>query len=329
MARITSILVVVLAITATSSSVLAIDCLSYLAADTALKKANNDVYAAYQKAVQAAEAAWEEAVQHRDAAWREAGKAASEALSNADAVYQLPLDSASRDLRKAKVDANAIRASAVDKARSALSETLDKARTDILGRAQTLTFRNAWDTYRKAHIAALTNASAGTKFFDILRELLEARLALGDALAKVAAEARAPYKETWIAAEVKHKKALIAAAQVQRESHAKATAAHQKAKAQADTHTAATLDAAHLKAGKDAYAVYWQTIHGAYFTYRNTLEPADADRLVAEAKAKDKWRETYIDIYKNPNIGLVRTVSGQSEEQILELAEAERQKCPY
>ena len=55
MARITSILVVVLAITATSSAALAVDCLSYLAADTALKKANNDAHAAYRKAVQAAE----------------------------------------------------------------------------------------------------------------------------------------------------------------------------------------------------------------------------------------------------------------------------------
>ena len=329
MARISSILVVVLAITATSSSVLAIDCLSYLAADTALKKANNDAYAAYRKAVQVSEAAWEEAVQERKLAWQEAGRAASEALSNADASYQKALESASRDLRKAKADANAIRESAVDKAWAALSETLDKARTDILGPAHTLAIRNAWDTYRKAHIAALTNASAGPKFFDILREFLEARLALGDALAKVPAEARAPYKETWIAAEAKHKKALIAAAQVQRESYAKATAAYQKAKAQADTRTAATLDAVHLKAGKDAYAAYWQTIHNAYFTYQGIIGPAEADRLMAEAKAKDKWRETYIDIYKNPNIGLARTGSGQSEEQLLELAEAERQKCPY
>ena len=86
MARITAILVA-LAITATSGAALAIDCLSYLAADTALKKANNDAYAAYRKAVQVAEAAWEEAVQHREAAWREAGRAASKALLDADASY--------------------------------------------------------------------------------------------------------------------------------------------------------------------------------------------------------------------------------------------------
>ena len=85
----------------------------------------------------------------------------------------------------------------------------------------------------------------------------------------------------------------------------------------------------HLKAGKDAYTAYWQTIHNAYCAYQRIIGPAEADRLVAEAKAKDKWTETYIDIYNNPNIGLVRTGSGQSKEQLLELAEAERQKCPY
>ena len=152
---------------------------------------------------------------------------------------------------------------------------------------------------------------------------------LGDALAKVPPEVRAPYTETWIDAEVKHMKELIAAAQVQRQSYSAATAVYKKNKGPADALKAALLDNLYLKAGKDAYGVYWNTIHDAYFTYRGTLEPAEADLLVAEAKAKDKSRETYINIYKNPNIGLVRNVSGQSEDEVFQKAEAERQRCPY
>ena len=100
-------------------------------------------------------------------------------------------------------------------------------------------------------------------------------------------------------------------------------------KAPADALNAAMLDNLHLEAGKDAYAVYWQTIHNAYFTYQRTLRPAEADRLVAEAKDKDSWRETYIEIYKSPNIGLVRNVPGQSEDEVFQKAEPERQSCPY
>ncbi len=328
MARITAILVG-LAITANTAAALAIDCLGYLAADTALKKAKKDADATYRKTVEAAETAWEKAVQHRDAAWREAGKAASRALSAAEASYRGTLDSAARDLRKAKADANAVLQAARKKANSVLATTLEQARAAIIGQAEAVAYRTAFETYRQAATTAFNNASGTPEFFDLLRGLLEARLALGDALARVPPTARAPYKEAWLAAEVQHKKALIAATKVQGEAYAKATAAYEEAKARADTRRAATLDAVHLKAGKDAYAVYWETIHDAYFTYKDILGPAEADRFVAEAKAKDKWRETYIDIYKNPNIGLVRNVEGQSNEQVFQLAETERQKCPY
>ena len=329
MARITSILVVVLAITATSSAVLAIDCLSYLAADTALKKANNDAHAAYRKAVQPAETAWEEAIQRREAAWLEAGRAASKALLDADASHQKALESAANNLREAKTEANATRELADGNASARLTAALDKARTDIIGQAQTSAFRNAWDARHEARGKAFSNAVASPKFLARLKEELEARLALENALDKVPAEARAQYNETWIAIQLKYNEIMVAAVQAQRDSYAEADAVYQTAKTLADQRKASPPDAVHLKAGKDAYAAYWQTIHNAYFAYQRILGPAEADRLAAEAKDKDKWRETYIDIYKNPNIGLVRTVSGQSEEQLLELAEAERQKCPY
>lgn len=138
MARITSILVVVLAITATSSAVLAVDCLSYLAADTALKKDNNDAHAAYRKAVQAAETVWEEAVQNREVAWREAGKAAYRIFSQVESGRKLGLKIAESTLLEAKAEADASRESAVRDAYSALTATVDKARTEVLGQDRTI-----------------------------------------------------------------------------------------------------------------------------------------------------------------------------------------------
>ena len=108
MNRITAVFAA-LVLTVTSSAALAVDCLSYLAADTALKKDNNDAHAAYRKAVRAAETDWEEAIQNREVAWREAGKAAYEVFSKTEAGYRNGLEALARDLRQAKADADAIR----------------------------------------------------------------------------------------------------------------------------------------------------------------------------------------------------------------------------
>ena len=191
-----------------------------------------------------------------------------------------------------------------------------------------MAYAKARDAYRKANMTTPVESSDPV-YLQTYKEFLEARVALQDAVAKAPVEARAKYNETRIAAEVDYQKARSAAAQIQKETLTAANAAYQEAKAGADTRRTSTLDATHLKAGKAAYAIYWETIHRAYFAYQDALVPADANRLVAESKAKDKWKDTYIHIYKNPNIGLVREVSGQSEERLLELAEAERQKCPY
>ena len=326
MARITSILVVVLAITATSSAALAVDCLSYLAADTALKKANNDAHAAYRKAVQAAETVWEEAVQNREVAWREAGKAAYRIFSQVESGRKLGLEIAESTLLEAKAEADASRESAVRDAYSALTATVDKARTEVLGQDRTIAYRKASDAYRKAYLGA---ASGDPKLFDTLKEFITARVTLGDALAEVPPEARTPYIATWNDAEVKHMQDLIAAAQVRSQRYSEATAEYEKEKGAVDAAVATVLEDRYLEAGKAAFSVYWETIHDAYFAYRNAVEPAEADRRVAEAKAKDKWRETYNNIYKNPNIGLIRNLSGESEDEVFQKAEAERQICPY
>ena len=315
-----------LVLTTASSAALAVDCLSYLAADTALKKESNDAYAAYRKAVRAAETVWEEAVQNREVAWREAGKAAYGIFSQVESGLKLGLETAESKLLEAKGEADASRESAVRDAYSALIATVDKARTEVLGRDRTIAFRKASDAYRKAYMEA---ASRDPKLFDTLKEFITARVTLGDALAEVPPEARTLYIATWTDAEVKHMRDLIAAAQVRSQRYSEATAEYEKEKEAVDSAVATVLENRYLEAGKAAFSVYWETMHDAYFAYRKAVEPAEADRLVAEAKAKDKWRETYINIYKNPNIGLVRNLSGHSEDELFQKAEAERQICPY
>ena len=329
MNRITAVFAA-LVLTVTSSAALAVDCLSYLAADTALKKENNDAYAAYRKAVQAAETVWEEAVQNREVAWREAGKAAYEIFSQVESGRKLGLKMAERKLLEAKADADASRESAVRDAFSALTATVDKARTEVLGRDRTIAFRKASDAYRKAHLkATIATTSRDPQLVDTFKEFIKARVTLGVALAEVPPEARSPYIATSTDAEVKHMQDRIVAAQVRSQRYSEATAEYEKEKEAVDSAVARVLEKRYLEAGKAAFSVYWETIHEAYFAYRNAVEPAEADLRVAEAKAKDKWRETYINIYKKPNIGLIRNLSGESEDEVFQKAEAERQICPY
>ena len=321
------VVLVALTIMTSTSTALAIDCLGYLAADTALEKANNDAYAAYRKTVQAAEAAWQEAVQHREAPWQEAGKAAFAALSDADASYQNALESADRDLRKAKADADASRKLAVANAWTALGNTVDKARVEIIGPAQTTAFRKSWSTYRQATNKVFETLVEVPEYLAIAKEFLGASIALEDALSKVPAGARTQYNEIMIAADAEHKGILIAIYQAHRESYTAATARHQKALA--GIRKPSNSGAVRLKAGKDAYTAYWQTIHDAYFAYKNVVNPAESVRSAAEARAGDERKQTYIDIYEHPNIGLQRNVSGETSEELFASAEAERRLCPY
>ena len=309
------------------NTALAIDCLSYLAADTALEKAENDAYAAFRKTVRSAEAVWQGAVQHREAAWQAAGKAASAALSGADASYRSALDSSDQVLREAKADADAVRELAVANAWTVLTETIDKARTEIVGSAQTQAFRQVWTKYRQATRAALTSTTAVPDYTAIVKEFREARVALNDALAKAPADARARYNEIWIAAEVKHKETLSTAIKAQANSYKAANAAYDEALTR--IRPPSDSGAVQMQAGKDAYNAYWRTIHDAYFAYRNVLNPAEANLTAAEDKAKEDWKQAYIDIYQHPNIGLQRNVSGETKEKLFSLAEAERRLCPY
>ena len=318
---------IALSIMASTSTAVATDCLGYLAADTALEKAKNDAYVAYRKNVQAAEAVWHEAIQHREAAWQAAGKAASAVLTDAETAYQNSLESADRDLRKAKADADAIRKVAVANARATVANTIDKARTEIIGPAQTTAYRKAWSTHQQSTETVFKTPAEVPKYSAIVKEFLEARLTLGDALAKVPPEARAPYNETWIAAELEHKETLLSIVQAQRESYTAATARHQEALA--SIRKPSNSSAVHLKAGKDAYSAYWQTIHDAYFAYKNVVNPAESDRSAVEARANDEWKQAYIKNYQYPNIGLQRNVSGETNEELFASAEAERGLCPY
>ena len=326
MFRITVVLVA-LTIMTTTSTALAIDCLSYLAADTALEKANNDAYAAHRKTVQAAEGAWQEALEHREAAWLEAGKAASAALSDADASYQSALESANRDFRTAKADADASRKFAVAQAWTALGNTVDKARTEIIGPAQTTAFRNSWSTYRQATDTVFETLAEVPEYLAIVKEFMEARVTLEDAMSKVPAETKNRYNEIRIDAEIEHNKTLIAIYQSQRASYTAATSRHQEALA--SIRKPSGSGAVHVKAGRDAYVAYWQTIHDAYFSYKNVVNPAESVLSTAEARAEDEWKQAYINIYLNPNIGLQRNASGETSEELFASAEAERRLCPY
>ena len=318
---------VALTIVTSTNNALAIDCLSYLAADTALEKANDHAYAAYRKAVQAAESTWQEAVQHREAAWQEAGKAASAAFSDADASYQNALESADQDLRKAKADADASWKLAVAEAWNALEEKIDKARAEVIGVDQTMVFRKAWSTYRQASNTVFKTPAEISEYLAIAKEFFEARINLDDALAKVPAELKVRYNEIKVAAEVEHKKTLIAISHAQRKSYAVANSSHQNTLA--DTRKPSDSRTVHLKAGKDAYTAYWRTIHDAYFAHKNVVNPAKVDLSAAEKAAEDEWKQAYIHIYKNPNIGLQRTISGQTNEKLFSSAETERRLCPY
>ena len=318
---------VALAIVTSTNNALAIDCLSYLAADTALEKANDHAYAAYRKTVQTSESAWQEAVQHRDAAWQEAGKAASAVFSDADASYQNALEASDQDLRRAKADADATRKLAVAEAWNTLEDKVDKARAEIMGPDRTIAFRNAWRTYRQASNTVFETPAEVAEYLAVAKEFLEARLNLEDALAKVPAEMKVRYNEIRVAAEIEHKKTLITISQAQRKNYAAATARHQKVLA--DTDKPSDSGTVHLKAGKDAYTAYWRTIHDAYFAYKNVVNPAKLDLSAAEDAAEDEWKQAYINIYQNPNIGLQRNISEQTNEELFASAEAERRLCPY
>ena len=318
---------VALVLACNASTAMAIDCLSYLAADAALDKANNDSYADYRKTVQAAEATWQAAVQHRETAWQAAGRAAAAALYDADAAYRSALDSADRDLKRAHADANADRELAVANAWTALTETVDKARTKIIGADRTATFRKAWRAFRQATTTALADPDAVPDYPAVVRAFLKDRLVLDSALAEMPVEARDRYHEIRIGAEVKHREAVLAANRMRRESYAAATATYREAVD--GMNRPSDSGAAHLKAGKDAYTEYWHSIHDAYFAYQDVLDPAKSRRSAAEAQAREEWKQAYIGIYQNPNIGLQRTSSGRSQEDLFTLAEAERRLCPY
>ena len=255
---------VALTITASTSTAVAIDCLSYLAADSALEKAKNEAHAAYRNTVQAAEAAWYEALQHREAAWQAAGKAAAAALAAAE-------ESAGRDLHKAKMDADAIRKEAIANARARAANTVDKARAEIIGPDQTAAYRKVQNAHQQVTDTVYRTLTEVSEYLAIFKEFLEARVALENALANVPAEAKAQYDEIRIAAEVDLAGILISIVQAQREAYAAATAKHEEFLT--SVRDASNDNAVHLKAGQDAYTAYWQTIHNAYFTYRKCCEP--------------------------------------------------------
>lgn len=318
---------VILAIMTSTSPAFAIDCLSYLAADTALEKANNDAYAAYRKSVQTAEAAWQEALQHREAAWQEAGKAAFAVLSGADASYQNALESADRDLRNAQADADATRKLAVADAWTAYGNSVAEARGRIIDSAQNTRFHELWSNYRQATDKVFEALSGVPEYAAIVREFLEAKIALEETLSKVPAETKARYNEVRITAEIEHKETLIAIYKAHRESYAAATIAHERTLA--DLREPSNSNTVHLKAGKDAYTAYWQTIHDAYFAYKSVVNPAESVLSTAETRAEDEWKQAYIDIYQFPNIGLQRTLAGETSEELFASAETERRLCPY
>ena len=325
------VVLIALTIMTSTSTALAIDCLSYLAADTVLEKANNDAYAAYRKTVQAAEATWQDAVQNREVAWKAAGKAASAVLAEADAVYQDAFESADRDLRKAKADADANRKLAEADAWTALEKTVSEPLSEIVDPAQVAAYRNAWSTYRQATETVFVTPEGVPKYLAITKDFFETKFALEDALANVPAAARARHNEIRLAAEVKHRQTMVSIVEAQRERYSVATDRHQQVldRIREISNEVSNSTIVHLNAGKAAYTAYWQTIHDAYFAYKNIVNPAESDLSEAKARAKDEWKLAYINIYQNPNIGLQRNVSGETTEKLFASAEAERRLCPY
>ena len=324
-----AVALVALKIMTNTSTALAIDCLSYLAADTALEKANNDASAIYRKTVQEAETAWQDAIQNREAAWQAAGNAASEILAAADAVYQDFLESANQELRKAKADADASRKLAEANAWAALDNTVSKAMAEIVNPKQVAAYSKAWSTYRQATEAAFVAPKGMSAYLTTTKEFFEKKITLEDILANVPVAARARYNEIRLAAEIKHKQTLLSIVQTQRESYSAAANKHQQVVDKIREVELSQSSAAHLKAGEAAYTAYWQTIHDAYFAYKGVVNPAESDLLAAKAKAENEWMQAYINIYENPNIGLQRNVSGETSEKLFASAEAERRLCPY
>ena len=209
----------------------------------------------------------------------------------------------------------------------ALGDTTDKARVEVIGADQTADFRESWNTYRQSTDKVFETLTDVRGYLAIVKEFLEARIALQDALSKIPKDARSQYNKIRIDAEIEHKITLIEISQSHRESYAAATAEHQKILA--SIRDPSNSDAVYMEAGKQAYTVYWQTIHDAYFAYKSIVNPAESVLSDAEARAEDEWQQTYINIYMHPNIGLQRNVSGQTDEELFASAETERRLCPY